>query len=146
MKTLKINLSWSSRTLQNINEAIVLLGQVINKVTYERRLSILAGLNDVKQAKSLIKDNLEDLNTETKFLFGETFHVKATAKAQESAEKLFAKTGGKRKWSATNNRPNQQGLSPSQQGPRQPTGGASTRRGRGSWNNVFAHGTSLSEK
>ena len=59
--------------LKNINEAIVLLGQVINKFTYERRLSILAGLNDMKQSKSLLKDNLEDLNTETKFLFGETF-------------------------------------------------------------------------
>ena len=119
--------------LQNINEAIILLGQVINKVTYERRLAILAGLNDIKQPKSLIKDNLEDLNTETKFLFGETFqkHLKATAKAQDSAEKLFAKIGGKRRWSATN-RPNQQG-SQHQQEPR-PNGGASPHRGRGNWN------------
>ena len=135
--------------LKNINEAIVLLGQVINKVTYERRLSILSGLNDMKQAKSLLKDNLEDLNTETKFLFGETFqkHVKTTAKAQESAEKLFAKSGSKRKWSATN-RPNQQGLSPSYQGPR-PSGGAPTQRGRGNWNrrgkkdsNLYSQGPS----
>ena len=43
--------------LDGLNDAIVLLGQVINKVTYERRLSILGALNDVKQAKSLIKDN-----------------------------------------------------------------------------------------
>ena len=79
--------------LGHLNDAVVLVGQVINKVTYERRLSILAGLNDVKQAKALIKDNVEDLNSEAKFLFGENFqkHVKATAKAQESAEKLLLK-------------------------------------------------------
>ena len=49
---------------------------------YERRLVILAELNAIKQAKTLLKDNMEDLNSETKFLFGETFqkHVKATAK------------------------------------------------------------------
>lgn len=34
-----------------INDSIVLLGQVINKVAYERRLSILAALNDIKSAK-----------------------------------------------------------------------------------------------
>ena len=77
--------------LGNLNDAVVILGQVINKVTYERRLSILAGLNDVKQAKSLIKDNV---NSESKFLFGESFqkHVKATAKAQDAAEKLMGKS------------------------------------------------------
>ena len=66
-------------------------------MTYERGLTILAGLNDVKQPKTLLKDNMEDLNSETKFLFGETFqkHVKTTAKAQKSAEKMLAKAGKK---------------------------------------------------
>ena len=38
-------------TLQSLNSVMVLLGQTINKVTYERRVAVLATLNDVKKAK-----------------------------------------------------------------------------------------------
>ena len=80
--------------LQNLNDTVVLFGQVINKVTYERRILILSGQNDIKQAKALVKDSLEDLNSGTKFLSGESFqkHIKATVNAQDSAEKFLAKT------------------------------------------------------
>ncbi|XP_066916004.1 uncharacterized protein [Clytia hemisphaerica] len=119
--------------LGNLNDAVVILGQVINKVTYERRLSILAGLNDVKQAKSLIKDNVEDLNSESKFLFGECFqkHVKATAKAQDAAEKLMGKSSSTvRRRFPPNTRPNQQGPSTNHM----PRGGVSRGRGFNRWN------------
>ena len=80
--------------LGQLNASIVLLGQAINKVAYERRLSVLAALTDAKTAKKDLKDNLEDINKENKLLFGEQFQkqIKTVTKAQESAEKVFSKT------------------------------------------------------
>ena len=49
-----------SVVLGDLNDTVVIFGQVINKVTYEKQLSILTGLNDLKQAKSLIEDNVDD--------------------------------------------------------------------------------------
>ena len=102
------------KILKNLTDSVVLLGQAINKMAYERRLSVLAELSDVKNAKRQLKDNQEDINKEQKFLFGEEFqkHIKTLAKAQDSAEKLFAKnSSGKKRsssssWtSSTNSRP-----------------------------------------
>ena len=102
------------KILKNLTDSVVLLGQAINTMAYERRLSVLAELSDVKNAKRQLKDNQEDINKEQKFLFGEEFqkHIKTLAKAQDSAEKLFAKnSSGKKRsssssWtSSTNSRP-----------------------------------------
>ena len=93
--------------LKDLNSTIVLLGQTINKMAYERRLSVLSALNDAKSAKRQIKDNLDDINKEKKCLFGDEFqkHIKTLTKAQESAEKLFTKAGTKRKFPSSNSRP-----------------------------------------
>ena len=50
----------------------------MGKMAYERRLSVLTELSDVKNAKRQLKDNQEDINKEQKFLFGEEFqkHIK----------------------------------------------------------------------
>ena len=123
--------------LKHLNDSIVLLGQVINKVAYERRLSILTALNDNKQAKKQLRDNQEEISKDSQFLFGEEFQkqIKTCAKAQESADKLLSRPG-KRKFPTHTNRPNQAGSSTSNYSPR-PSGGASSwssrGRGGGSW-------------
>ena len=90
-----------------LNKSMVLLGQAINKIAYERRLSVLGALSDIKGAKKELKENSEEINAEKKLLFGETFQkqLKTTTKAQESAEKLLLKTkrktgGGSRPFSS----------------------------------------------
>ena len=100
--------------LKNLTDSVVLLGQAINKMAYERRLSVLTELSDVKNAKRQLRDNQEDINKEQKFLFGEEFqkHIKTLAKAQESAEKLFAKNTLERK-----DRHHQAGHPPTTAGP-----------------------------
>lgn len=77
-----------------MNDSIVLLGQVINKVAYERRLAVLGALHDVKHAKKQLKENQEEFRKEDKFLFGKEFQsqLKTLKKAQESAEKLLTKS------------------------------------------------------
>ena len=40
--------------LTNLNASVVLLGQAINKIAYERRLTILAAVDDIKHAKRLL--------------------------------------------------------------------------------------------
>ena len=122
--------------LQHLNNSIVLLGQVINKVAYERRLSVLTALNDNKTARKQLKNNQEEINEESKHLFGEDFQnqLKTCAKAQESAEKLLSRPN-KRKAPPHHNRPNQMGSSSASTS--RPSGGASSswwnRGGRGSW-------------
>ena len=80
--------------LKLLNQSVVIVGQLTNKVAYERRLAVLGALNDIKGAKRQLKDHQEDISEEEKLLFGELFqkHVKTVTKAQESAEKLFAKS------------------------------------------------------
>ena len=102
---------------------------------FDIRLSILSSLNDNKQARKQLKDNQEEINKESKFLFGENFQsqLKACAKAQKSADELLSRSG-KRKLSATDNRPNQAGSSSSTNN--RPTGGESSwsaRGGRNKW-------------
>ena len=103
--------------LKNLTDSVVLLGQAINKMAYERRLSVLAELSDVKNTKRQLRDNQEDINKEQKFLFGEEFqkHIKTLAKAQESAEKLFAKNSSGKKRSSSY----QAGHPPTTAGPRE---------------------------
>jgi len=50
-------------------------------------------LNDNKTARKQLKDNQEEINKESKHLFGEDFQnqLKTCAKAQESAEKLLSR-------------------------------------------------------
>ena len=119
--------------LKHLNDSLVLLGQAINKIGYERRLAILSTLNDNKQARKQLRENQDEINKESKFLFGEEFQkqLKACAKAQESADKLLSKSL-KRKLPPTDNQPNQAGSS---RASTRPTGGASSwsKRGRGSF-------------
>ena len=112
-----------AEVLKHLNDSIILLGQAINKVGYERRLSVLSSLNDNKQAKKQLKDNQDEIKKESKFLFGEEFQkqLKTCAKAQESADKLLSRPG-KRKWMR----------------PTRPTGGvqsswSTSTKGRGGW-------------
>ena len=72
---------------------MVLLGQTINKVASERRLTILSTLTDVKTAKKDIIENSEDMGKEEKLSFGKRFEkqLKSASKSQESAEKVFSK-------------------------------------------------------
>ena len=111
-----------AEVLKHLNDSIILLGQAINKVGYERRLSVLSSLNDNKQAKKQLKDNQDEINKESKFLFGEEFQkqLKTCAKAQESADKLLSRPG-KRKWMTSNSRPNHGGSS--NNATTRPTGG-----------------------
>ena len=113
-----------------------MLGQTINKVGYERRLSVLSFLNDNKQAKKKVKDNQDEINKAFKFLFGEEFQkqLKTCAKAQESADKQLSRPG-KRKRMTSNNRPYHRGSS--SHATTRLTGEASSwstsTRGRGGW-------------
>ena len=49
--------------LEHLNNTIVLIGQTINKLSYERRLAILGTLIDIKSAKSQLKDHADDMLT-----------------------------------------------------------------------------------
>ena len=79
--------------INNLNSTIELLGQAINSLAYERRLSVLTAVSDYKAAKIQLKDNVNTITAEREMLFGEAFrkHLKDVTKAQESAEKLFTK-------------------------------------------------------
>ena len=57
--------------LKYLTEFVVLLGQAINKIAYERRLIVQAALSNVKNVKRQLKDNQKDINKEKRFLFGE---------------------------------------------------------------------------
>ena len=78
-------------TVDHLNSVIVLLGQALRKLSYERRLSALSAISDVKSAKKQLKEHMELLANEKTNLFGEEFQkaLKAASKAQDSAEKIF---------------------------------------------------------
>ena len=78
--------------VNNLNAAIVLLGQAINSLAYERRLSILTTISDHKSAKVQLRDNAQTMMEEKSHLFGEAFrkNMKDLTKAKENAEKIFS--------------------------------------------------------
>ena len=65
-----IDIEESALTMQ---EAMMLVGQASNAVTYQRRLEVLKGFTDVKTAKGMLGKHAEKLATEPTELFGKDF-------------------------------------------------------------------------
>ena len=59
-----------------LNATVVLLGQTVNKIAYERRLSVLTALSDMKNAKRQLRENVDVINKEESHLFGDEFQKK----------------------------------------------------------------------
>ena len=77
---------------EKLQKAVVLVGQASNAICYQRRLSVLGKFTDVKEAKSLLRDNVENLATVSKDLFGKDFkaHLKAETKTSKSVVEFFS--------------------------------------------------------
>ena len=87
------------KILKNLTDSVVLLGQAINKMAYERRMSVLADLSDIKNAKRRLRDIQEDINREQMFLFGEEFqkHIKTLQKHKILLRSCLQRIGMERK-------------------------------------------------
>ena len=77
----------------NLKVAVMMVGQSCHKITHSRRQNALKALSndDLEQAKSLLKQNSDCLESETRKLFGEEFQnvLKATTKESKSTIEYF---------------------------------------------------------
>ena len=71
-----------------VEKSIILLGQAITSITYQRRLSVLSNVGDLKEAKALLRDEKiqsQLMDSDQEVLLGEPF--KKSAKVEQDTTK-----------------------------------------------------------
>ena len=77
--------------IQYLEQSVMLVGQAINVITFNRRLNVLSAVHHMQKAKNIIKDQAELLEKPSVDLFGRVFrdHMKETAKVKKECKEIY---------------------------------------------------------
>ena len=110
----QINLSEMS---EYVEQTVMLTGQAINNVTYQRRLNILNSIEEKQKARTTLKNQTSILETPNAFLFGDSFRklIKDSFKAKKELKEILPREGGSHHKSSSYKRSFPKGPSSSRQ-------------------------------
>ena len=85
--------------LRLLGQTICLLGQPSNLISYHRRYNILSSMWSPQEAKNMLKNKVELLQTNDENLFGKEFsdHLTESVKSKKSSKEVFLKLDDSKK-------------------------------------------------
>ena len=85
--------------LSLLEQTICLVGQTRNSISYHRRYTILSGVSSPQEAKNMLKNKTELLQTTDENLFGKEFsdHLTESVKSKKSSKEVFLKLDDRKK-------------------------------------------------
>ena len=87
------------KTLSLLEQTIYLLGQTSNSISYHWRYNILSSVCSPQEAKNMLKNKAELLETSNENLFGKEFsdHLTESVKSKKSSKEVFIKLDNSKK-------------------------------------------------
>ena len=85
--------------LSLLEQTICLLGQTSNSILYHQRYNILSSVCSLQEAKNMLKNKVELVQTNDEILFGKEFsdHLKESLKSNKSSIEVFLKLDDSKK-------------------------------------------------